>query len=83
MVILNLSCIMEYDRTFLIDKKSPSIGQWHFNLTELSDCFNYSFQRKSGPTHSIYLVRLLEKCSEKNAKLGLTVFFGILLNKYA
>lgn len=26
MVLLNFSCIMEYDRTFLIDKKSPSIG---------------------------------------------------------
>lgn len=81
-VILNLSWIMEYDRAFLIDKQSPQHWSITFQLQQALRLLELFFSEKWPKTFHLF-GEITGKSSEKNTKLGLTVFFGIPLNTYA
>lgn len=73
---------MDYDRTFLIDE-SPQHWSVTFQSNQALRLLKLFFLEKKWPNTFNLFGEIAGKCSEKNTKLGLTVFFGILLNKYA
>lgn len=81
-IILNWSWIMEYDRAFLIDK-SPQHWSVTFQLNPALRLLELFFAEKKWPKTFHLFGVIIGRSSEKNTKLGLTVFFGTPLNTYA